>query len=306
MCGGTKVPPPDPAIGQAAHDQIDFARQQYADYMAPGGDRDFMRSTTDRALAMGDESLNVQRESLGIQRRSEDRASELQQYELGQARRNDDRYFGVAVPFEDQLLKQVNDQDTDSYRDGQVQRALADTEMQFSNARQQGLRAMNRRGANPDSGAYGAMMADGGRAQALAMATAANKTRLASQQVGLSNKMQMYGGMKGLAGLGATSASLALGANGQALNAGQGMGNTAAGMLSVGQSGIGASGAYLGANNSAAGLRTSGLGAGISGLNAQYGNQVAAAKVQADSDPFNTILGAAAGAGMRYFTGGLR
>lgn len=299
MCGGGP-PPPDPRIGQATLDQIDFSKKQYDDFMAPGGDHDYIRGVTDRTLGLQDQALGIQRDSVGLQQHAQQKADEMQDYELGQARTNDARYQNVYVPYEDQLLKQVNDQDTDSFRQSQVNRSLADTQMQFDSSRQQGIRSMTRRGANPNSGAYGAMMADGGRAQAMAMATAANKTRLASQQVGLSNKMQMYGGMKGMAGLGATSAQLALGAGGQSASAAQGIGATGAGMANTGM-GMGNTGLMpVNANNAALGIRSQGIGSGISGYNSYYGNQVSGAKVAADSNPMNSMLGAAAGALSTY------
>lgn len=44
------------------------------------------------------------------------------------------------------------------------------------------------------------------RSKALTMVSAADRTRMAAEQMGLSNRMQLYGGMRGMAGLGATSA----------------------------------------------------------------------------------------------------
>jgi hypothetical protein len=272
MCGGSSAPSPDPRIGEASLDQIRFAERQYNDYIAPGGDRDWNRQITNEAL--------------GIYRGANSRADQLQNYELDQARKSDTRYWGVGVPYEDRLIKQVDEMDTPAYRDAQVSRALADTQMQVDNSRKQGIREMTRRGASPESGAYGAMMNDGGRAQALAMSTAANKTRLAAQQIGLANKMQMYGGMKGMAGLGATSASLALGAGGQVMAGASGM--------------TGAAAYSQNANNVALQSRTSGVSAGISGYNSYFSNQIGAAKVNADGDPTNSILGAGAGAAMTY------
>lgn len=272
MCGGGKAPPPDPRIGQATLDQVALARDQWNDYVA--NDRPWQRAITNEAL--------------GIYRRGEDRADQMQGYQLGQMRRNDDRYWGVGVPFEDRLIKQVEDQDTDAYREAQVTRSLADTQKQVDNSRQQGIREMTRRGANPQSGAYAAMMNDGGRAQALAMATAANKTRLAAQQVGLSNKMQMYGGMKGLAGLGATSAQLATAAGGQAMGAGAGMTNAAYGSIGV--------------TNQSASAAHSGMSAGISGYNGYYPNELAAAKLRADNDPGAYIAGTLVGYGTGWLT----
>lgn len=270
MCGSPDIPAPDPAMGEAAKKQVNLAYRQFEEYYKKGGDRDFNRSVMNQAL--------------GIYKKGSDRADQLQQYQLAQAQRNDDRYWNVAVPYEDRLLEQVEEMDTDAYRDAQVNRALADTQMQVDSARQQGIRSMNRRGANPMSGAYAGMMNDGGRAQALAMATAANKTRLAAQQVGLSNKMQMYGGMKGLAGLGATSAQLALGAGSQMMQGAGGMQNAVSSAFGNDNA------AYAGVN--------AGISSGLSGYNSYYANQLTGARIAAENDPFNTILGSVAGAGM--------
>jgi hypothetical protein len=267
MCGGGGPPPPDPRVGQATLEEVQLAREMWHAYMAPGGDRDWQRGITSEAL--------------GIFRRSDQRAGEQQAYQLEQSRKNDARYWGTAVPYEDRLIKQVEDQDSEAFREAQVTRALADTQRQVDSSRQQGIREMTRRGASPESGAYAAMMNDGGRAQAMAMATAANKTRLAAQQVGLSNKMQMYGGMKGLAGLGATSAQLALGAGGQALNAAGGMSNAAQGSIN--------------ANNATYAARTQGVNTGIQGYYNYYGNIVAGVNAANQGDQTGQILGTVAG-----------
>lgn len=289
MCG-PKAPKPDPRIGEATVRQIQLAEREYADYVAPGGDRDFYRGVTQQTMAELSAAGRRSETLLGAQMQEMERARELQDYQLGQTKRNDERYWGVAVPYEDKLLRQVEDYDTEAFRENQVTRALADTQMQFDSSRQQGIRSMTRRGASPESGAYGAMMNDGGRAQAMAMATAANKTRLAAQQVGLSNKMQMYGGMKGLAGLGATSAQLAIGAGGLAVNAGGAAGAANGQTMAAASGAQGAYGNYLGANNNATAARNSGMSAGISGYNSYYGNQVKAAEI--DGEFLGGIVGA--------------
>jgi hypothetical protein len=122
--------------------------------------------------------------------------------------------------------------------------------------------------------------------QAKAMASAANKTRMAADQVGLSTKMQMYGGMKGLAGLGATSAGLAVSGIGAGNQSGQGM--------------TSANSSYLNANNAAAGVYNSGVSSGIQGLGSYTSLGQKATEINNASDPFSTILGAAAGVGTAY------
>jgi hypothetical protein len=244
MCG-SKPPAPDPRAGQAALEQAELAKRMYDDYVAPGGERDLQRRVTNQALGIYD--------------------------------RADQRYQSVGIPMEDALISEVNEQDSPAYREAAVQRAMADGQMQFGQARQAGIRAMERRGVNPSSGAFQAMMADGGVQQATAMATAANKTRLAAQQVGLANKMQLYGGMKGIAGLGSS------------MQAAQGM--TGAVSSSI------ANDATM--QNSA----NYGMAAGIGGYNNYYGNIVKGYQAAAEGNPLNTMLGAAAGAATKYGLG---
>ena len=151
------------------------------------------------------------------------------------------------------------------------------------------MRGLMRRGVNPGSGMA---LATGGAldiGKATALATAANKTRMAADQVGLSSKMSMYGGMKGLAGLGNASAGLAMGAMGTSNASGQGM--------------LGANSSYLNANNAAAGSYNSGMSAGISGLGSYTQLGQRASEINNANDPFNTILGAAAGVGTKWALG---
>jgi hypothetical protein len=148
-----------------------------------------------------------------------------------------------------------------------------------------------RRGVNPGSGMALATRGANDIGKATALATAANKTRMAADQVGLSSKMSMYGGMKGLAGLGNASAGLAMGAMGMGNASGQGM--------------LGANSAYLNANNANFAGAQSGMASGIQGLGSYTQLGQKAAEMNNASDPFGTILGAAAGMGSAYLTGGL-
>ena len=263
--GKRSAPAPDPRMGEAALRQIALAEQQYADYRAQ--DMPWMRSIAEQAL--------------GITRGNSERSQALADYQLDAMRRNDERYWNTAVPFENRLLEDVNRFDSQAYKDQQVAQALADTQTQFSNAQTQQQRGLARMGVNPNSGRAQALANQTSIAQAAAMASAANKTRMAAEQVGLSTKMQMYGGMKGLAGLGATNAQLGLGAMGTS-------NQSAAGMT-------GAAGSYLGANNAAFGAMNSGMSAGIQGLGSYNQLQQNAVKINNDADPFASILGAATG-----------
>jgi hypothetical protein len=262
-------------MAEAAMRQLDMAQAQYDDYR--NIDMPYMRQVADEAL--------------GISRSNAERSNALSDYQLESMRFNDDRYRNVAIPFENQLLEDVNRFDSAGYKDQQVASAMADVQSGFSGAAEQQRRGLARMGVNPNSGRSMAMGNAMGFEQAKAMANAANKTRMAADQVGLSSKMSMYGGMKGLAGLGNASAGLAMGAMGTGNASGQGM--------------LGANSAYLNANNANFAGAQSGMASGIQGLGSYTSLGQKAAEMNNANDPFGTILGAAAGMGSAYLTGGL-
>jgi hypothetical protein len=260
-------------MAEAANRQLDMAEAQYNDYR--NIDMPWMRG--------------IAEETLGISRRNSERAGALSDYQLDQMKYNDNRYRNVAIPYEDALLEDVKRFDSAGYKDQQVASAMADVQSGFSGAAEQQRRGLARMGVNPNSGKSLAMGNSMGFEQAKAMANAANKTRMAADQVGLSTKMQMYGGMRGLAGLGATSAGLAV--------SGIGAGNqSGAGMTGAGNS-------FLGANNAAAGVFNSGMSSGIQGLGSYTSLGQKATEINNASDPMGTILGAAAGIGTQWALG---
>jgi hypothetical protein len=263
MGSKSKAPPPDPRMGEAAHRQILLNERMFEDYQA--NDRPWMQS--------------IANEALGITRGNAERANALSDYQLENMRRNDSRYWAVGVPFEDQLLQDVDRFDTQAYRDGLVRASKADVGMAFDRMGHQNSRAAGRMGITRAIRATN----DVAMEKAKAEAAAAYKTEQAARQVGLSSKMQMYGGMRGLAGLGATNAQLAVGGIGAGNQSGQGM--------------MGAAGGYLSANSNALGSANSGISAGINGLGQYSQLGIQAANVNAQNDPFSTILGAAAGVG---------
>jgi hypothetical protein len=257
-------------MGEAANRQIALSEAQWADYQ--NTERPWLQGIADRAL--------------GIQQRSADSAAALSDYQLGAMKKNDDRYWNTAVPFEDQLLSDVNRFDSAGYKNNQVNMAKADVQEAFDNAGAESRRGLMRRGVNPGSGAALATQGMNDIGRATAMATAANKTRMAADQIGLSTKMSMYGGMKGLAGLGATNAQLATGALGTGLGAAGGMNATGSGMVNN--------------TNSSFGSAMGGMSAGINGLGQYTQLGQSAAQINNANDPFNTILGAAAGGAGAY------
>jgi hypothetical protein len=268
--GKNKAPAPDPRMGEAANRQIELNEKMFADFQE--NERPWMRGIADEAM--------------GISRANAQRSNDLSDYQLDTMKFNDDRYRNVAIPFEDQLLQDVNRFDSQGYKDNMIASSMGDVQSAFSGAAEQQRRGLARMGVNPNSGRMAAMSSQGGFEQAKAMADAANKTRQAAEQVGLSTKMSMYGGMKGLAGLGNANAGLAMNSMGMSNASGAGM--------------TGAAGSYLGANNAALGGFNSGMSSGIQGLGNYSNLGIRAAEVNAQNDPLNVMLGAAAGVGTSW------
>lgn len=257
--GKGKAPAPDPQMGAAALQQIALNREIFQDYQT--NDRPWMQSIAD--------------EVLGISRANAERANALGDYQLENMRFNDQRYRDVGIPFEDELLSGVRRFDSDAFKQQQVDSARADVGMAFDQLGLQAGRNAGRMGIDRVLRTSN----DVGLEKAKAMATASNKTRQAAEQIGLSTKMQMYGGMKGLAGLGATNAQLGI----ASMGAGQG---AAAGMMGAGTG-------FLGANNAAQGAMNTGISSGLQGYGNYVGLQQNAQKINNDADPFAALLGGA-------------
>lgn len=257
---GSSAPPPDPRMGEAALRQIYLAERQWEDYIAPGGERDWLRG--------------IANEAMDISRGNAERSQALSDYQLDMMKFNDERWRTTGVPFEDELLEAVRRFDSDAYKQDQVASARADVGMAFDQLGLQAGRNAGRMGINRVLRTTN----DVGLEKAKATASAANKTRQAAEQVGLSTKMQMYGGMRGLAGLGATNAQLGIASMGAAQGAASGMMGAGAGSIS--------------ANNQTFGSTMGGMSAGIQGLGSFTGLQQDAAQINNANDPFAALLGA--------------
>ncbi len=269
------APAPDPAAGEAALRQVALNERQYNEYIGPGGDREFIRGVTNEAL--------------GIQRGTAERTNALSDYQLEQMRANNDRYWDSTVPYQNALDADIDRLYSPEGINNQVNTAVADVNAATANSRGQMQRGMTRIGVNPMSGAYASMGNATSVGQASAMASAANKTRTAAEQAGLATKFQSLGAKLGMAGLGSTNAGLATSAMGTGLSAAGGMSGSAASMI--------------GANNQSYGAFNSGMAQGISGYNNFNANQISAANANAQNDPFNSLLGMAAGVGGNLATG---
>lgn len=241
------------------------------------------------------------------------KAIELQDYQQEQMRRNDERWWDVGVKHEDSLIEAVNEQASQKYKDRQLGLTTGDVRQGFSNARAEMNRGAARMGLDPSSGAFGVGSARMATEQALAESSARNKMRLALDQTDMANKFQLYGGLKGMSGLGQTSAGLATGA----INAGTGAvnaGTNAAGMSMRSAGGGGGGGspgagiaiANQGLSGMLSGFQAAGSMAGSMGSNAtNMWNAQSNAHINSNQgDSFGSILGGVGGlaAGIAKFS----
>lgn len=196
---------------------------------------------------------------------------------------------GELTALQDRMIGDANSFNTEAKGEQYAAQATADVGMQAEMARQAQTRGLQRMGVNPGSGKMLAVQSQMGLSEAAAKAGAANKVREAARLEGYgltdraSNALSGYPAM----GMATTGSGAGFGANGLNI-ANQGL----AGM----NSGWGAAANTAGAMGSNA--------TGMYGAQANYKNQQD--QIAASSDPFNTILGAAAGVGTSWALGGMK
>ena len=259
---------PDPAVGQAAMRQIALAEKQWEEYTREGGDRDWMKDLTNRAVATYE---NTQKKS-----------AEMADYQMAQSQRRDDEYWNSTVPYQGMVDDNIERLYSDAGIQNQVNNATADVNAAMSNAQAQAQRGLTRMGVNPNSGAYGNMANATSLQQATAMASAANKTRTAAEQAGLASRFQSLGAKLGLAGLGATNAGLATSALGTGLSAAGGMTGAGANMINT--------------NNSTFNSAMNGMSQGLSAWNTTDANRMNGINQanNASGEFWGTVMGAGA------------
>lgn len=196
---------------------------------------------------------------------------------------------GELTTLQDRMIGDANSFNVEAKGEQYAAQATADVGMQAEMARQAQTRGLQRMGVNPGSGKMLAMQSQMGLSEAAAKAGAVNKVREAARLEGYgltdraSNALSGYPAM----GMATTGSGAGFGANGLNI-ANQGL----AGM----NSGWGATASTAGAMGSNA--------TGMYGAQANYKNQQD--QIAASSDPFNTILGAAAGVGTSWALGGMK
>lgn len=176
------------------------------------------------------------------------RANQISDLQMAQMQRaNDlsdklmDRYDAMYLPVEKSLVADAMGHDSQARKDAAAGEAVADVTQAYSNVRDQGSRALQRMGVNPNDGRYAAMQSQTDASQALAQAQAANQARKQIETQGWARRMDAAGLGRGVVSNQATQAGMAAQLGAGALNAG----NSA---LAAGQSGAGImQGGYQGA-----------------------------------------------------------
>lgn len=202
-CGSSKPPPPDPNIGISQRNLSDLAVRQQ-DY--------FEKNFAPKLLDQMDQSLALSREQAAKQ-------SELQDFNMGLAKKYDQRYWYTQVPLEDELIGKARSYNESAEQERMAGQAGADVAQSFDAGR--GALGRQLRGMNINLGSAGAVSAMGQMAteEALAKAGAMNKTREAARQLGWQRMGEAAALGRGLPGFGQGSSQLALGAGQASLGA---------------------------------------------------------------------------------------
>lgn len=186
---------------------------------------------------------------------------------------------GALSGLQDTMVSDARKFNTAAERERLAGEAGADVNQAFSGAAGQLTRDMGRAGLNPSDPKYFSMRSRLSADQALATASAMNKTRQAAKQLGWSLTDRASNALAGYP-------AMAAGATG----AGAGYGATGLGLTNSGlagrNSGYGAAGSMAGDMGRNA--------TGMWGAQASYKNSQD--QIAAQNDPFNTILGAGTGA----------
>lgn len=249
--------PPDPRLVQA---QIESMGIQ--------------NSVIQRMLGNSESMLPLQRESMqfGLD-------TSRQAYRDSQA----DREFalsrrGLLATQQDRLVKEANDFNTEARREQLAGQAGADVMQAFGTARAMQERGMARMGVNPNDGRMAMMSSQMTAQQALAQASAMNKVRQAARMEGMAMTDRATNTLAGYP-------AMASGLTGQ----GAGFGASGLGLANTGLAG-------MNSGFGAAGQMAGQLGQNAAGMYNAMGNyKNGQDQIAASSDPFNTIIGAAAG-----------
>ena len=210
---------------------------------------------------------------------------EIADFNLDNAKKSTKRYEETAIPAMDKLKADADLYNTEGYQQQMAGQAIGDIESAQEMSRADQAMRDRSYGIDPSSGRSAGGANANNVQYALAKASAATQTREAAKAMGLQKQANVYNMAAGLP-------MQSLQQSGAAVNAG-GAG------LAAGQTGQGATLATSGASNAAVGTSMQGWGqVGQLGVG-KYNADIGAYKARSDANPWNTILGAAAGVGTK-------
>lgn len=170
MGGKSSPPPPDySGMESLGREQLQFARDQYAEIMP------LARRVADQQMATQQELMQMGRE---------DRKYQMETFR----------------PLEQGLVKEAQEFDTEAYRQQLASKAMADAAKAFQGSQGVMMREATRRGVNPASGAFGAASNANAMGLAAMQAGAANQARQKAEQMGYARRLEVTGLGRGLSG----------------------------------------------------------------------------------------------------------
>lgn len=193
--------------------------------------------------------LDQMQQQIDIGQDSYELARRQQEFQVGLTRKYDDRYWGVQVPQEDRLIDDAKNFDTAAEQERQAGEARGDIAQSFGDARGGLRREMGRMGVNPADPRFFATSQRMAGTEALATASAMNKTRQAAKEMGWAKRIDAAALGRGLAGFTSSASEGARGWSGTGMQAGSMGMQGALGALG----GLNSTAASAGANFSSAG-----------------------------------------------------
>jgi hypothetical protein len=271
--GGGPTPQADPNIGAAQKQLADLSTEQWNMF-----------------------KTDIYPELLRQAKISESRADEvwamdkkISTFNLEQAEKSTKRYEETAIPAMEKLKADADLYNTAGYQEQMAGQAIGDISAAQEIARQDQVMRDRAYGIDPTSGRSAGSVNANNVQFALAKASAATQTREAAKQLGLQKQANVYSMAAGLP-------MQSLQQSGAAVNAG------AAGTAAT-ESGMNATLKTSGATNASTSTAMSGWGnVGSLGVG-KYNADISRYSAEAASNPWNTILGAAAGVGTKYALG---
>jgi hypothetical protein len=271
--GGGSTPQADPNIGIAQKQLADLSTEQWNMF-----------------------KTDIYPELLRQSKVAESRADEqwamdkkISTFNLEQAEKSTKRYEETAIPALNKLKEDADLYNTAGYQEQMAGQAIGDISAAQEVARQDQAMRDRAYGIDPTSGRSAGAANANNVQYALAKASAATQTREAAKQLGLQKQANIYSLTAGLP-------IQSLQQTGSAVSAG------AAGTAAT-ESGQNATLKTSGATNASTSTAMSGWGnVGSLGVG-KYNADISRYSAEAASNPWNTVLGAAAGVGTKYALG---